>query len=213
MKLITATEAADFLQVKGDTLYSLIEKDELPAAKVGGQWRFLEEDLIAWFKAKYTVNDQNSPTGERADSGLEIVRPGLYRNLVSASFDANLISCENIIIDCNNIALELYDYAREDLIGQPVKLLSVPEFHEQLDIAAQTDRTGVVQRVHRRRDGTVIPVEISMKGFRDGKRYLRLCAVRNISHLPVDQFPEDVQQALKLYPLAANIPEPMRSCA
>jgi excisionase family DNA binding protein/PAS domain S-box-containing protein len=213
MRLLTATEAAELLQVKGDTLYSLIDREELPAAKVGGQWRFLEEDLITWFKSKYSVKSQNSSGGEKDDSGLEIMRPGIYRSLVSATFDANLISCENIIIDCNNIALELYDYAREDLIGKSLKTLLVPEFHEAVDETLALRLSGVIQRVHRRRDGTVLPVEISMRSFRDGKRNLRLGAIRNISHLPMNQFPEDVQQALKSYPLAATIPVAIRSCA
>jgi len=50
MKLITATEAADFLQVKGDTLYSLIEKDELPAAKVVDNGDFLKKTLSPGLK-------------------------------------------------------------------------------------------------------------------------------------------------------------------
>jgi excisionase family DNA binding protein len=58
MKFLTAAEAAELLKIKMDTLYSLVEKDELPGAKVGGQWRFLEEDIVDWFKSKSAINPE-----------------------------------------------------------------------------------------------------------------------------------------------------------
>lgn len=44
--IMTALEAAEFLRIKTDTLYTLIEKDDLPASKLGNQWRFVQEDLV-----------------------------------------------------------------------------------------------------------------------------------------------------------------------
>ena len=58
VKFLTALEAAEFLKIKIDTLYSLVEKGQLPGAKVGGQWRFIDDDIVTWFKSQSGVNEE-----------------------------------------------------------------------------------------------------------------------------------------------------------
>ncbi len=53
MTFPTAHEAADLLRVKIDKLYSLIEKDALPGAKLGGQGRFPEDAARAAINRKF----------------------------------------------------------------------------------------------------------------------------------------------------------------
>jgi hypothetical protein len=38
-------------------VYALIVKKGLPAAKIGGQWRFEESKVREWFEAQYTAAD------------------------------------------------------------------------------------------------------------------------------------------------------------
>lgn len=194
MNILTTAEAADFLKIKTDTLYSLIENDGLPGAKVGNQWRFLQEDLIDWFKHKQSYQE-----ARRAPDQDKWLGSGIYRGLVEETFDAVLISQNNVIQECNDSSLSLYGYSMAEIVGKPFKDLMVPEFHEALDETLETKRTGIVQRVHRRSDGTVFPVEVSMKSL-DGKYAgTRLGAVRKISHSDPATFSPEVRQALANY--------------
>jgi len=42
--------AAEFLSIKKRTMYKLAKQGEIPAVKIGGQWRFYREKLLELFK-------------------------------------------------------------------------------------------------------------------------------------------------------------------
>jgi len=46
--VMTADQAAEFLQTSRDTLLRKARRGELPAAKLGREWRFRRADLDAW---------------------------------------------------------------------------------------------------------------------------------------------------------------------
>jgi len=48
---VTVEEVADHLRVKPNTVYKLIERNDLPAHRVGKLWRFAIEEIDAWVKA------------------------------------------------------------------------------------------------------------------------------------------------------------------
>jgi len=48
---MTMNEAASFLRVSLRTVYTLTERGELPAVKVGGQWRVSRGALEDWLDA------------------------------------------------------------------------------------------------------------------------------------------------------------------
>lgn len=48
IRLLTLDEAAALLQVSKRTLHRMIKINELPAFKVGGQWRVRETQLRQW---------------------------------------------------------------------------------------------------------------------------------------------------------------------
>ena len=48
IRLLTLSEAANLLQVSTRTLQRMIRNRELPAFKVGGQWRLRETQLRQW---------------------------------------------------------------------------------------------------------------------------------------------------------------------
>ena len=48
IRLLTLDEAAALLQVSKRTLHRMIKTNELPAFKVGGQWRVRETQLRQW---------------------------------------------------------------------------------------------------------------------------------------------------------------------
>ena len=51
-EILTLPEVAQLLKVAEKTVYTMAQKGELPAFKVGGQWRFRRTDLDAWMDAK-----------------------------------------------------------------------------------------------------------------------------------------------------------------
>lgn len=69
--LLTAVEVAELLKLNVETVYALIRKDRLPAAKIGGQWRFSEEKVRAWFNARHVSEPAASTDGEETERTVE----------------------------------------------------------------------------------------------------------------------------------------------
>lgn len=50
---LTLREAAALLELHPNTVRSQARRGELPGAKVGRSWRFMEADLVAWVRQGY----------------------------------------------------------------------------------------------------------------------------------------------------------------
>ena len=48
--ILTIPEVASLLKVAEKTVYGLSQKGDLPAFKVGGQWRFLRTAIDTWIE-------------------------------------------------------------------------------------------------------------------------------------------------------------------
>jgi excisionase family DNA binding protein len=48
LEILTPTQLAGLLQVEEEVVVELAEKQELPGRKVGGEWRFSREAILAW---------------------------------------------------------------------------------------------------------------------------------------------------------------------
>ena len=51
-RLLTLEAAAEILQISKRTLMRMIQKKEVPAFKVGGQWRIRESQFRKWVENK-----------------------------------------------------------------------------------------------------------------------------------------------------------------
>ncbi len=51
-KLMTLKEIADYLRVTEKTVYRLLGQGEIPAVKVGHQWRFAKASIDEWLQRK-----------------------------------------------------------------------------------------------------------------------------------------------------------------
>ena len=49
-EILTLPEVAQLLKVAEKTVYTLAQKGQLPAFKVGGQWRFQRVDIDRWIE-------------------------------------------------------------------------------------------------------------------------------------------------------------------
>ncbi len=55
LKLLTLSEAAMILQLSKRTLLRMIQQREVPAFKVGGQWRIRERQFRRWVEQKESL--------------------------------------------------------------------------------------------------------------------------------------------------------------
>lgn len=107
-----------------------------------------------------------------------------YRLLFSAEKDAILI-CDNQsleVTDVNNAAVALYGFDSEQLIGMnAVELVAAPgQIREDLD-AILSGKRGLLASVHRHKDGTMLPVEITAGTFDWRGQHLLVLIVRDSS--------------------------------
>lgn len=47
-EILTIRQLADYLMVSEKTVYRMLDRSELPAMRVGAQWRFRKQDIDAW---------------------------------------------------------------------------------------------------------------------------------------------------------------------
>lgn len=51
-KLLTTTETCRYLKITPRTLYRYLQKQHMPAFKLGKEWRFVRSDLEQWLSRK-----------------------------------------------------------------------------------------------------------------------------------------------------------------
>ena len=58
--LLTTAQVADYLKVDKFTVYRLVTQKNIPAFKVGNQWRFNKEMIDAWLLKNSNLSYTNS---------------------------------------------------------------------------------------------------------------------------------------------------------
>lgn len=95
-----------------------------------------------------------------------------------------LVRRDGVIVDANDRAAAAYGYAREALVGLHVGAIRLPEDGARLEVQMRVveEEGGLVfETLHRRRDGSTFPVEVSSRACRiRGEVYLH-SVVRDIS--------------------------------
>lgn len=81
-KLLTTRELVDLLHLDRVTIYKMVKDGDLPALRVGGQWRFAEEAVTAWLQGRKdepappaAPSPAAPPAGEIAQLGLTDLVP------------------------------------------------------------------------------------------------------------------------------------------
>lgn len=89
------------------------------------------------------------------------------------------------IVDCNAAACRMNGYTRDELVGQPTDILHVeptPGSKMRSDyVMLQGERSVSLETMHRHKDGTVFPIEVSLALVTIGSRELVLGIDRDIS--------------------------------
>ena len=60
IKLLTLAEAASILKISKRTLHRMIQNRQIPAFKVGGQWRILESRFQEWVQEEENTTPKAS---------------------------------------------------------------------------------------------------------------------------------------------------------
>ncbi len=106
-----------------------------------------------------------------------------YRLLFNVGSDALLVvdADTHQLINVNEAAVELYGYSREELLTlRNTDLFADPKDSGRQAVSS-SGRLHIPLRYHRKKDGTVFPVEISCSFFELNGQHLRLAAMRDIS--------------------------------
>lgn len=56
-RLLTLLETAELMQVSKPTLHRMLRRNELPAFKIGRQWRVRESELTKWILGRENTPD------------------------------------------------------------------------------------------------------------------------------------------------------------
>ena len=108
-----------------------------------------------------------------------------FRTFVDHATDGLFLQDEHaVVIDVNRQACESMGYSRDELIGMHPR-----DFDAGLDAASVAQlgkrvgagETVTFETLHRRKDGSVFPVEVRVRQFQQGKRRLNLSIVRDTS--------------------------------
>jgi excisionase family DNA binding protein len=58
---MTIDEAAKYLQVSKETLYKMAKKEQIPASKLGSQWRFSSKLIDEWLESQNRCQIEDRP--------------------------------------------------------------------------------------------------------------------------------------------------------
>lgn len=110
-----------------------------------------------------------------------------FRELFDLESDAIVVvdSKSGLIVQANLAATTTYGYSMDELLTLRIVDFSA-EREKTLEVvaAARRDLEGAIKvprRLHRKRDGTVFPVEVSIRPFRRGDQMLHVAVIRDIT--------------------------------
>jgi len=174
---------------------------QTPGSVATSQYRFLYKDgTWHWLESTITnllnepsvhafvfnirdINENKLAEAERNQS------EALFRALFELSPDSIVLIDPNDpkvswpIIDCNRAACQITGYRRDELIGQPIDILNAKHKSERVAYRDQLQEAGNLhfEVFHRRKDGSIFPVEVSTTLFMVAGRELVLGIVRDIT--------------------------------
>lgn len=65
-ELLTTRELMAFLNLSRTRIWELVKREQLPAFKVGGDYRYRRSEIDAWLE-RFRVNDAPRPAGSGSD--------------------------------------------------------------------------------------------------------------------------------------------------
>ncbi|MEG9436011.1 PAS domain S-box protein [Edaphobacter sp. HDX4] len=136
-------------------------------------------EIVKWYGVLTDIEDRKQAEQELRESEVR------FRLLVDGMPDTIMRFGEELtVLDVNPAACEILGYSRDELIGmRPTDFdPDVDEaFLQQLKTRVETGEIVTFESRHRRKDGTVIPVEVRIRAKRLNGRYISVALARDIS--------------------------------
>ena len=127
---------------------------------------------------------------------------GRYQAFLETSREKVLfLSPDGRILDCNAMAEQAYGYSREELLKLRLSDLRDPSIHHDLDrqFSQGTGDNPRIETVHRRRDGTSFPVEVTSRAATSSGERVLISLIRDTSdERRARAVLESVEQRLRL---------------
>ena len=142
-------------------------------------------DLYNQLKAELNDKDQEILLRKEVEQALRESEKN-YRELFELESDAIFIiqNEDGAILEANGVACALYGYSHEELVNlKNTDMSAEPEqTREKTQSAVPTDQVvNIPLRRHRKKDGTVFPVEITARFIQWKGRSVHIAAIRDIT--------------------------------
>jgi PAS domain S-box-containing protein len=135
--------------------------------------------IVKWFGSCTDITDLR-----QAEESLRASEER-FRTFVDHAADAFfLLDDQAHVLDVNRRACESLGYTRDELIGMTPSDFDpdhTPARREDLRRQFDAGKTGAFESRHRRKDGTVFPVEVRGQAFWEGGRRFMVSLVRNVT--------------------------------
>lgn len=118
--MLTAKDVQEMLQVDRSTVYRMAEAGQIPALKVGKQWRFPADQIDNWFQSQMGMTPVTTPSWR----GTAVSRPNLPSQPLSLA-ELLPLECVQQIQDAFAELLEIM-LVITDMDGNPVTQPSLP---------------------------------------------------------------------------------------
>ncbi len=127
--LLTTRQLADYLQLSERSVYRMLERGELPATRVGGQWRFRKSAVDEWLDRGGVVLAGDAPPADSARRASFAADPNARLTGIAAGLLA-----QNVILDLPP--------------GSPGEVLAA--FLERIELPEPIDRSLLLARLRER---------------------------------------------------------------
>ncbi len=134
-----------------------------------------EEDLLgnALVKMKDSLKDKNLQLLESEER---------FRELSNMSFEGIVVHQDGVLIDANKAFLKMIRFSKEQLLGNNIIAMVVPEkYHRYLAEQRTMDYVKPYEIEAVRKDGVIVPIEIESQNIKFKGEIRRVSAIRDIS--------------------------------
>jgi len=183
MEIMSTSNIRRLVVVEGDILKGIITRHDIVKNMQGRYIEFLHETLERQRKDLHHAQKQITETRQQM----------LYHGLMDQVNDAIFVSQEKsgTIIDCNDQACRSLGYTRDELlrmtifdIATSITLGSI--WNSEVTFFEQVGRR-LVETQHRRRDGSVFPVEVNASLIQKGSERYIVAVARDLTERRQDE--------------------------
>ena len=103
------------------------------------------------------------------------------RKFTSASEEGIIFHTDGVILDCNEAALHLTGFAREEVLGRPLREFILPQYQQAVRAYTAEQREDVYEVGVRRKDGGAIHLEVIGKSLPGAASGQRVVVLRDVS--------------------------------